>query len=71
MTIRRKVIPLQDNQRRDQMDLKLGGKKVLITGASQGLGEGLASAFAAEGCHLHLTARSEEKLDALKRRLGS
>jgi NAD(P)-dependent dehydrogenase (short-subunit alcohol dehydrogenase family) len=53
------------------MDLKLGGKKVLITGASQGIGEGLANAFAGEGCHLHLTARSAEKLDALKKQIES
>jgi len=53
------------------MDLKLDGKKVLITGASQGIGEGLANAFAGEGCHLHLTARSAEKLDALKRQISS
>jgi NAD(P)-dependent dehydrogenase (short-subunit alcohol dehydrogenase family) len=51
------------------MDLKLSGKKVLITGASQGIGEGLANAFAGEGCHLHLTARSAEKLDGLKRQI--
>ena len=44
------------------MDLKLTGKKVLITGASQGIGEGLAHAFAGEGCALHLTARSAAKL---------
>ena len=48
------------------MDLKLNGQKVLITGASQGIGEGLALAFACEGCDLHLTARSEQKLDTLK-----
>jgi NAD(P)-dependent dehydrogenase (short-subunit alcohol dehydrogenase family) len=53
------------------MDLKLHGKKVLITGASQGIGEGLANAFAAEGCDLHLTARSADKLEALKRQIGS
>ena len=49
------------------MDLQLAGKKVLITGASQGIGEGLAFAFAAEGCDVHLTARSTDKLDQLRR----
>jgi NAD(P)-dependent dehydrogenase (short-subunit alcohol dehydrogenase family) len=48
------------------MDLQLGGKKVLITGASQGIGEGLAHAFAAEGCNLHLTARNADKLEAMR-----
>ncbi|MVW71116.1 MULTISPECIES: SDR family oxidoreductase [unclassified Bordetella] len=52
------------------MDLQLKGKKVLITGASQGIGEGLAYAFAEEGCDLHLTARSEEKLETLQRQIS-
>jgi NAD(P)-dependent dehydrogenase (short-subunit alcohol dehydrogenase family) len=38
---------------------------VLITGASQGIGAGLAKAFAKEGCRLTLIARSADKLDAL------
>jgi NAD(P)-dependent dehydrogenase (short-subunit alcohol dehydrogenase family) len=45
------------------MDLALTQKKILITGASQGIGEGLAEAFAAEGCTLYLTARSAAKLE--------
>jgi len=48
------------------MDLKLTGKAVLITGASQGIGEGLARSFAEEGCDLHLVARSGDKLEALR-----
>lgn len=53
------------------MDLKLKGKLVLITGASQGIGEGLARAFAEEGCNLHVVARSDDRLQALKHELES
>jgi NAD(P)-dependent dehydrogenase (short-subunit alcohol dehydrogenase family) len=48
------------------VDLRLTGKTVLITGASQGIGSGLAIAFAEEGCNVCLTARSVEKLEDLK-----
>lgn len=53
------------------MDLQLSGKKVLITGASQGIGAGLAFSFAAEGCDLHLTARSADKLAQLARQISA
>ena len=51
------------------MDLQLSGKHVLITGASMGIGAHLAETFAAEKAHLHLTARSTDKLEALKERI--
>jgi NAD(P)-dependent dehydrogenase (short-subunit alcohol dehydrogenase family) len=51
------------------MDLHLRGKRVLITGASKGIGAAAAEAFAEEGCHLHLAARSAELLTALAERL--
>lgn len=41
-------------------------KSVLITGASRGLGEGLAREFAARGYSLALTARKLEDLEKLK-----
>lgn len=44
------------------MDLGLRGHTVLITGGPQGIGLATAKAFAAEGCHLHLAARSESRL---------
>lgn len=51
------------------MDLGLSGRWVLITGASQGIGAATARSFAAEGCNLHLTARSEENLKTLQAEL--
>jgi NAD(P)-dependent dehydrogenase (short-subunit alcohol dehydrogenase family) len=53
------------------MDLHLTGKTVLITGASQGIGAGLARAFAAEGARVRLSARNVEKLGELKREIES
>ena len=53
------------------MDLDLAGRRVLVTGASQGIGEGLAHAFAEEGCDLVLVARNADKLAAVAGRLRS
>jgi 3-oxoacyl-[acyl-carrier protein] reductase len=44
------------------MDLKLRGKVALVTGSSRGIGLATASAFAAEGCRVMLSARSTEQL---------
>lgn len=44
------------------MDLKLQGKRCLVTGASTGIGAGIAWALAREGVHLVLTARRTEML---------
>jgi hypothetical protein len=53
------------------MDLHLRGKRVLITGASKGIGAAAAEAFAEEGCHLRLAARNVEQMNALAERLRS
>lgn len=46
------------------MDLGLQGKTVLVSGASRGIGNRIALAFAAEGARLCLSGRTEETLVA-------
>jgi short-subunit dehydrogenase len=48
------------------LDLQLAGKSALITGASKGIGRATALTMAAEGCSLHLAARSGNELEQLR-----
>jgi NAD(P)-dependent dehydrogenase (short-subunit alcohol dehydrogenase family) len=50
---------------------RLEGKRVLITGASSGIGAAAAQAFAVEGAHLALLARSRPGLEAVAARARS
>jgi 3-oxoacyl-[acyl-carrier protein] reductase len=51
------------------MDLQLTGRTALITGGSRGIGLGIAQALAAEGCKLHLAARSAGDLEAARAKI--
>ncbi len=44
---------------------RLEGKRVLVTGASAGIGKACAEAFAERGAHLAISARREERVQAL------
>ncbi len=46
------------------MDLGLQGKLALVTGASEGIGEGVAQALSAEGTSVAVCARTASKLEA-------
>ena len=52
------------------MDLGIKGRRVLITGASQGIGRAIALEFAKEGCKVAVIARREEKLRELIEEIG-
>lgn len=48
----------------------LSGKKALVTGATGGIGEGIARAFHQAGAEVALSGRQTEKLEALAKELG-
>ena len=50
--------------------MELRGKRVLITGASRGIGESFARAFAGAGATVALVARTEDAIRALGAELG-
>ena len=51
------------------MDLNLKGKSALITGASRGIGFGVARVLASEGCNVHLASRSAADLESAKKKI--
>ncbi|MBN4064926.1 SDR family oxidoreductase [Dehalococcoides mccartyi] len=46
------------------MDLKLTGKRAIVTGGSRGIGKAIARALAEEGVSVVISARGQESLDA-------
>jgi NAD(P)-dependent dehydrogenase (short-subunit alcohol dehydrogenase family) len=49
------------------VELALAGKVVLVTGASKGIGLGMATAFAREGAAVMISSRKQEALDEAAR----
>ncbi|MGZ4316576.1 MAG: SDR family oxidoreductase [Gaiellaceae bacterium] len=52
------------------MDRALNGRVCVVTGASSGIGEATARAFAAGGAHVALLARRRDRVQALAQELG-
>jgi 3-oxoacyl-[acyl-carrier protein] reductase len=52
------------------MELGIQGRSALVTGASIGIGRGIATAFAREGVRLAVVARRRNLLEALQQEIG-
>jgi 3-oxoacyl-[acyl-carrier protein] reductase len=53
------------------MDLGLDGRVALVTGASRGIGFGIARALAAEGARVAISSRSRERIEAAAGRIDA
>ncbi|ACM29422.1 SDR family oxidoreductase [Agrobacterium sp. SHOUNA12C] len=53
------------------MDLHLKDKVAVITGGSKGIGLGIAKAFAREGCHVVITARTAAEVEGAAASIAS
>ena len=53
------------------MDLGIAGRVALVTGASKGLGHGIAKALADEGVRVAISSRSRERIDAAAEQIGA
>src|SRR4051794_19874772 len=53
------------------MNLQLQGRTALVTGASMGIGRGIATALSREGVRLAVVARRRELLEKLQEELGT
>jgi 3-oxoacyl-[acyl-carrier protein] reductase len=53
------------------MDLKLAGKKAIVTGGSKGIGRETARILAEEGCDVAITAREEGRLKEVSDELAA
>lgn len=64
-----KAVP--SNSERQQMDLKLAGRRALITGGSRGIGKAVARALIAEGVTVTIAARGEEMVRRSAKEIGA
>jgi NAD(P)-dependent dehydrogenase (short-subunit alcohol dehydrogenase family) len=63
--------PLTEQLHKQRSPVDLAGKRILLTGASSGIGEAAAEKFARRGAQVVVVARRQDLLDALVERITS
>jgi 3-oxoacyl-[acyl-carrier protein] reductase len=53
------------------MDLGIGGRVALVTGASQGIGRAVAAELVQEGARVAISSRSKERIEAAAKEIGA
>jgi 3-oxoacyl-[acyl-carrier protein] reductase len=53
------------------MDLGIGGRVALVTGASQGIARAIAAELVGEGARVAISSRSEERIEAAAKEIGA
>src|SRR4051812_38303880 len=53
------------------MDLGLGGRVALVTGASKGIGRAIAAELVREGAKVAISSRSQERIEATAAEIGA
>src|SRR5512134_3585782 len=53
------------------MDLGIGGRVALVTGASQGIGRAIAAGLVREGARVAISSRSPERIEATGAEIGA
>jgi NAD(P)-dependent dehydrogenase (short-subunit alcohol dehydrogenase family) len=57
------IFPEQEHSGENSMDLKLKGKRAIVTGSSSGIGEGIARMLVQEGCAVVVHGRNRERAE--------
>jgi 3-oxoacyl-[acyl-carrier protein] reductase len=63
ITGRTLIVCREQTMGRNRMDLKLKGRRALVTGSSSGIGEGIARMLAQEGCAVVVHGRNHERAE--------
>ena len=61
----------EQTRERVGMDLRLKGRRALVTGSSSGIGEGIARMLAEEGCAVVVHGRNRERAKKVAAEIGA